>query len=212
MFDALGYPPDHPHLVAARGVDREAARRQARTRPIASPACRRSGTRRSPPMRCWKPATRRARAAARAAARLARAAPGARRQGRLGRPAPGRPPRRLGVPVRQPALSRSRRHRRRGDGDGPRRSRRRHRSPGRASPSDRARARMDRGPAKPRRRLGRLRRRQHLLTISTTSPSPITARCSIRRPPTSPRAASRCWRSSARRARRARRWRADSTR
>ncbi len=34
-------------------------------------------------------------------------------------------------------------------------------------------------------------------TISTTSRSPITARCSIRRPRTSPRAACRCWRSSA---------------
>ena len=35
-------------------------------------------------------------------------------------------------------------------------------------------------------------------TISTTSRSPTMARCSIRRPRTSPRAASRCWRSSAR--------------
>ncbi len=35
-------------------------------------------------------------------------------------------------------------------------------------------------------------------TISTTSRSPITAPCSIRRPRTSPRAACRCWRSSAR--------------
>ncbi len=35
------------------------------------------------------------------------------------------------------------------------------------------------------------------ITTSTTSPSPTTARCSIRRPPTSPRAACRCWRSSA---------------
>ena len=35
-------------------------------------------------------------------------------------------------------------------------------------------------------------------TISTTSRSPIMARCSIRRPRMSPRAASRCWRSSAR--------------
>jgi squalene-hopene/tetraprenyl-beta-curcumene cyclase len=62
---------------------------------------------------------------------------------------------------------------------------------------DRARPRMDRGHAEPRRRLGRVRRRQRN-TTSTTSRSPITARCSIRRPRTSPRAASRCWRSSAR--------------
>ncbi len=50
------------------------------------------------------------------------------------------------------------------------------------------------------------------ITISTISPSPTTAPCSIRRPPTSPRAASPCSPSSARRARRARRWRAASTR
>ena len=43
-------------------------------------------------------------------------------------------------------------------------------------------------------------------TTSTTSRSPTTARCSIRRPRTSPRAASRCWRSSARPPRPARRW------
>ena len=36
-------------------------------------------------------------------------------------------------------------------------------------------------------------------STSTTSPSPTTARCSTRRPPTSPRAASPCWRSSAKR-------------
>ena len=41
--------------------------------------------------------------------------------------------------------------------------------------------------------------------ISTTFRSPITARCSIRRPRTSPRAACRCWRSSARRAANSRR-------
>ena len=44
-------------------------------------------------------------------------------------------------------------------------------------------------------------------TTSTTSRSRITARCSIHRPRTSPRAASRCWRSLARRRRPARRWR-----
>ena len=45
---------------------------------------------------------------------------------------------------------------------------------------------------------------------STTSRSPTMARCSIRRPRTSPRAASRCWRSSARPRRPARRWRTGS--
>ena len=52
--------------------------------------------------------------------RLAAAAAGAGREGRLGRAAPGRAPRRLGLPVPQRALSRSRRHRGRGHGDGPR--------------------------------------------------------------------------------------------
>ena len=28
MYDALGYPPDHPHLVAARRIDRATARRR----------------------------------------------------------------------------------------------------------------------------------------------------------------------------------------
>jgi squalene-hopene/tetraprenyl-beta-curcumene cyclase len=49
------------------------------------------------------------------------------------------------------------------------------------------------------------------IIISTTFRSPITARCLIRRPRTSPRAACRCSRSSARPRRPARRWRAAST-
>ena len=60
----------------------------------------------------------------------------------------------------------------------------------RAAESVAARARLDHRHAGPRRRLGRVRRRQQLTPISTTSRSPTTARCSIRRPPTSPRAAS----------------------
>ncbi len=47
-------------------------------------------------------------------------------------------------------------------------------------------------------------------TISTTFRSRITARCLIRRPRTSPRAASRCWRSLGRQPRPARRWPAAS--
>ena len=50
------------------------------------------------------------------------------------------------------------------------------------------------------------------ITTSITSPSPTTARCSTRRPPTSPRAASRCWRSSGIPRRRARSWRRASPR
>jgi squalene-hopene/tetraprenyl-beta-curcumene cyclase len=52
--------------------------------------------------------------------RLAEAAAGARPQGRLGGEGPRRPSGRLGVPVQQRLLSRSRRHRRGRDGDGPR--------------------------------------------------------------------------------------------
>ena len=47
---------------------------------------------------------------------------------------------------------------------------------------DRARRRMGGRPAKPRWRLGRVRCRQLPIIISTIFPSPIMARCSIRRP------------------------------
>ena len=50
--------------------------------------------------------------------------------------------------------------------------------------ADRARARMDLRHAEQERRLGRVRRRQRPTTILTTSRSPTTARCSIRRPRT----------------------------
>ena len=49
MFDALGYPRSDPDRAIARQSDREAARRNATTRPTASPASRRSGIPRSPP-------------------------------------------------------------------------------------------------------------------------------------------------------------------
>ena len=55
---------------------------------------------------------------------MAEAAAGAGREGRLGRGKARCAPRRLGLPVPQRSLSRSRRHRRGGDGDGPRRARR----------------------------------------------------------------------------------------
>ena len=121
--------------------------------------------------------------------RLAGAEAGAGRGRRLGGVAAGPAAGRLGVPIRQPALSRSRRHRRGGDGAGPLRS-----AP--LPRGHRPRRRMDRRHAEPQRRLGRLRRRQQALLTSTTSRSPITARCSIRRPPTWRRAASACWRRS----------------
>ena len=92
-------------------------------------------------------------------ARLAQAPAGARREGRLGRAAPERAAGRLGVPVQQRALSRSRRHRRGRDGDGPRARRRAARRSIRRSTRG---ARMDRRPAEQERRLGRVRRRQRL--------------------------------------------------
>ena len=203
MFDALGYPPDHPHLVAARrSIDRllvvgdDEAYCQPCLSPVWDTALAAHALLEAGDEAGGEPARRRP--------RLAKAAAGARRQGRLGGAASGRPAGRLGVPIRQSALSRSRRHRRRGDGDGPRSIAAaptrpptpiRQRSPGRANGSRACRAATAPGPPSTP---------TTPITISTTSRSPITARCSIRRPPTSPRAASRCSRSSARRARRAR--------
>ncbi len=54
MYDALGYPPDHPHLRSPRAGRSRNCSSLARMRPIASRACRRCGTRRSPPTRCSK--------------------------------------------------------------------------------------------------------------------------------------------------------------
>ena len=182
MFDALGYPPRRP-------AARDRARRRSRscsssrtTRPIASPASRRCGTRRSPATRCSRSGGAEADGGRARGPRLAEAAAGARRRGRLDRAAARRAARRLGVPVRQPALSRSRRHRGRGDGDGPRQ---------RAAASRRVRrrrstrgARMGRGPAEQRTAAGAPSTPTTATTTSTTSRSPITARCSIRRPRT----------------------------
>ena len=162
MFDALGYPPDHPDLVAARrSIERLLVVR--RTRPIASPACRRSGTRRSPPTPCSRPAARPAPAPVQGGARLAHAAPDPRRQGRLGRPArrtcgPAAGPSSTPTPTTPTSTT-------------PRWLRWRWTAPtAAASPpslggpcrGDRPRPRVDRGDAEPRRRLGRLRRRQFL--------------------------------------------------
>ncbi len=106
--------------------------------------------------------------------RMADALAGARRRGRLDRAAAGPAPRRLGLPIRQSALSRSRRHRGGGDGHGPRppRGRRRQRvrrRPSTARPNGSAacRARTAAGPPSTS---------TTSTTISTTSPSPTTAR------------------------------------
>ena len=123
MYDAIGYPPDHPDLVDGARIDRtgcsSSASDEAYCQPCVSPV--------------WDTALAAhalleagdatSAAGAQRRARLAEAAAGAGREGRLGRPSAGRAPGRLGLPVRQRPLSRSRRHRRRRDGDGPRRSR-----------------------------------------------------------------------------------------
>ena len=77
------------------------------------------GHRRSPAIRCSRSATSARSRRPRKASRLAEAAADARRQRRLGGAAARRAAGRLGIPIRQSALSRPRRHRRGGDGDGP---------------------------------------------------------------------------------------------
>ena len=182
MFDALGFPPDDPERAHRAHVDREAAGRQSRTRPIASPACRRSGTPRSPRHALLEIGERRQHRQRATRARLAEAAAGARRERRLGVQAAGRAARRLGLPIRQSALSRSRRHRGGRHGHGRARSKARRRASidaaidaRRANGSRACRAATAAGaPSTPTTRT----------TTSTTSRSPTTARCSIRRPPT----------------------------
>ena len=85
MYDALGYPPDHPHLRRGAPVDREAARhRQGRGLLPALPV---AGVGHGAHRPCAAGSGRRSRRRAGArGARLARAAPNPRRQGRLGRP------------------------------------------------------------------------------------------------------------------------------
>ena len=162
MYDALGYPPDHPHLVAARQSIEKllvVGEDEAYCQPCLSPvwdtalvahALMESGDEASA-------------SAARAGLEWLAPLQVLDVKGDWAARRPHVRPGRLGVPVRQSALSRSRRHCGGGDGDGPRGSRRPHPGSRRPFASHRSRARMDRGLAEPRRRVGRLRRRQHLL-------------------------------------------------
>ena len=143
--------------------------------------------------RCWKRAAR-GRSRSQQGPRLAQAAAGARREGRLDRAAPERAARRLGIPVQQRALSRSRRHRGGRDGDGSRARRARHSGIRRG---DRARAANGSWACRATTAAGARSTPTTRTTISTTFRSPTTARCSIRRPRMSPPAACRCWRNSA---------------
>ena len=128
MYDALGYPPDHPHLVAARRSIEKllvVGKDEAYCQPCLSPV--------------WDTAL-----TAHALLEAGGEAGGEPVRAALDWLAPlqvldvkgdwavRRPdvrPGRLGVPIRQSALSRHRRHRGGGDGDGPRRSRRRDAGP-----------------------------------------------------------------------------------
>ena len=141
----------------------------ARTRPIASPACRRSGTRRSPPMRCSKPAAKPAPSRCRPALEWLEPLQVLDVKGDWAAQRPDVRPGGWAFQYANPHYPDTRRHRRGGDGDGSRRPRRPHRRSGRPFTGDRARARMDRGLAEPRRRVGRLRRRQHL-SLSQSHP------------------------------------------
>lgn len=118
MYDALGYPKDHPpRATTLRGIEKLLAIHddEAYCQPCVSPvwdtvltghALLEVGDAGSV-ARAPRPG-------------MAQAAASARCEGRLGRQAPGRAARRLGLSIRQSALSRPRRHRRCGDGDGSR--------------------------------------------------------------------------------------------
>ena len=199
MYAALGYPEDHPQRAIARqSVEKLLVVHddEAYCQPCVSPiwdtglACH----------ALLEAGGERVAATGQARPRLARADAGARRARRLDRAAARAAARRLGLPICQSALSRRRRHRGGGDGDGPLarhdaaarrypRSRRRittPRSRARANGSSACRARTAPG--------ARSMPTTNII-ISTIFRSPITARCSIRRPRTSPRAACRCWRN-----------------
>ena len=128
MFDLLGYPADHPDLVIARkSIEKLLVIKEdeAYCQPCVSPV--------------WDTALTchallevggdEANQAGDARASTGSSRCRSRRAGRLEGGAAGRAARRLGVPIRQPALSGSRRHRRGGDGDGPRRRARRRATP-----------------------------------------------------------------------------------
>ena len=194
MYEVLGKPADYPpRATTRRGLDRllVIGEHEAYCQPCVSPVWDTSLT-------CHaliEAGGEAAFSSGQARPGLAAAEAGAGRQRRLGREAAASPSRRLGFPVQQRLLSRSRRYRRRGDGDGSRAARHREatnmmpRSPAAANGSRACKAAMAAGP---------LSTSTISNIISTTFRSPITARCWIRRPRTSPPAAFRCWPSSAR--------------
>ena len=151
------------------------------TRPIASRACRRCGTRRSPCMRCSKPGTTRAEVRARRGLEWlkplqvldlvgdwAAQRPNARPGGWAFQYANPHYPDLDDTAVVAMAMDRADREVPGADGED-------------YAEVDRARARMGGRAAERGRRLGGVRRRQRPIIISTISRSPIMALCSIRR-------------------------------
>ena len=188
MYDVLGYPPEHPdRAIARKSVEKLLVVKddEAYCQPCVSPV--------------WDTAlvahalleTKDARGRSRGGARagMAEAAAGAGCERRLGRGKARCAPRRLGLPVSQRSLSRPGRYRRGGDGDGPRRRQRDGYKDAIARGANgwkACRAGMAAGaPSMP----------TTAITISTTFPSPIMARCWTRRPKTCRAAVSACWRS-----------------
>ena len=118
MYDALGYPEDHPQrAIARKSIEKLLVVHEHETycQPCVSPiwdtglACH----------ALLEVGGERAQRAGQARPRLAHADAGARRARRLDRAAARSAAGRLGVPICQSALSRRRRHRRRRHGDGP---------------------------------------------------------------------------------------------
>ena len=119
MYAVLGYPPDHPHRAIARAsLDKLLVIKEdeAYCQPCVSPVWDTALVAHALLEDRWREGDR----GREPKPRLAQALAGARREGRLDRAAPERAPRRLGLPVQQRALSRSRRHGGGRDGDGPR--------------------------------------------------------------------------------------------
>ena len=193
MFDVLGYPRRPSACDDRAALGREAPGREGARGLL--PALHVAGVGHRPRLPRHARGRRRARrGAGQQGPRMAQDPADPRRQRRLGGGAARRAAGRLGVPVQQRALSRRRRHRGGGDGDGPRAE-----PAGPAPPTaSRSRARANGSSAcRARTAAGARSTPTTTTTISTTSRSPTTARCSIRPPRTSARAACRCWRSSA---------------
>ena len=119
MYDVLGVPDDRRARKDGARIDRAAARRQRRRKPIASPASRRCGTRRSSAHALLETGDDDARERARQASTGSRRLQVLDVKGDWAAQRPDRAARRLGLSIRQRLLPGRRRHGRRRDRDGP---------------------------------------------------------------------------------------------